>query len=90
MLKRDMVSKGKKAVIDIMFVGICAGVPVGIMDIFSKRVGPGYVTTVTRSAGQAVNVKAVLYSLDILAQPERLKKLTHISSPITAASVQRQ
>ena len=67
MLNRDMVSKGKKAVIDMKFVGICAGMSVGIMRIFSKRVGPAYVTIVTHSAGQAMNVKAMIYSLDILA-----------------------
>lgn len=50
------------------FVGICAGMSVGIMDIFSKRIAPGFVTTVTHSAGQAMNVKIVIYSGDILAQ----------------------
>jgi len=85
-----MVNKGKKAVIDTKFAGICAGMSVGIMGIFSKRIAPGYVTTVTRSAGHAMNVKAVIYSFDILAQLERLKKLLLISSPLTAASEQRQ
>lgn len=85
-----MVSKGKKAVIDRKFVGIYAGMSVGMMGVFSKWIAPGYVTTVTRSAGQAMNVKTVIYSLDVLAQLETFKKLPLISSPITASSVHRQ
>lgn len=90
MLNRDVVSKGKEAVNDRKFVGICAGMSVRIMGVSSKRVGAGYVTTVTHSAGQAMNIKATIYSLDILAQLEKFKKLLLISSPVTAFSVQRQ
>lgn len=46
--------------------------------------------TAMHSAGQAMNVKAVICSLDIVAQLERFKKLPFMSSPITAFSVQRQ
>lgn len=49
----------------------------------------GYLMTAIHSAGQAMNVKAVICPLDILAQLERFKKLPLMSSPITASSVQR-
>lgn len=41
--------------------------------IFSAN---GYLMTAIHFAGQAMNVKAVIYSLVILAQLERFKKLT--------------
>lgn len=86
----NRASKGKKAVTDTKFVGICAGISVVIMGVFSKQVGPGCVTIVTCSADQAMNVKAVIYSSDILAQLEKFKMLPLISSLITASSMQRQ
>lgn len=77
-------------VTDTKFVRIRAGMSVEIMGIFSKRVGPGYVTIVTCSADQAMNVTAVIYSSDTPAQLEKFKMLPLISSPITASCMQRQ
>lgn len=51
----------EKAVMDLKFVGFCVGMSVGITGVFSKQVGPGYVTTITSSAGQVMNIKAVIH-----------------------------
>ena len=85
-----MVSKRKKAVIDTDLVGICVGMLVGITGIFSKWIVLGYITAIMCPAAQAMTVMAVIYSLDLLAQLEKIKKLPFISSSVTAYSVQRQ
>lgn len=51
----------EKAVMSLKFVGFCVGMSVGITGVFSKQVGPGYVTTTTSSAGQVMNIKAVIH-----------------------------
>lgn len=51
----------EKAVMKLKFVGFCVEMSVGITGIFSKQVGPGYVTTVTSSAGQVMNIKPVIH-----------------------------
>lgn len=51
----------EKAVMNLKFVGFCVGMSVGITGVFSKQVGPGYVTTITSSAGQVMNIKAVIH-----------------------------
>lgn len=51
----------EKDVMNLKFVGFCVGISVGIMGIFSKQVGPGYVTTITSSAGQVMNIKALIH-----------------------------
>lgn len=85
-----MVSERKKAVIDTELVGICLGMLVGIIGIFSKWIVLGYITAIMCPAAQVTTVMAMIYSLDLLAQLEKNKKFPFISSSVTAYSVQRQ
>lgn len=51
----------EKDVRHLKFVGFCVEMSVGITGISSKQVGPGYITTITSSAGQVMNIKAVIH-----------------------------
>lgn len=51
----------EKDAMDLKFVGFCVGMSVGITGTSSQQVGPGNVTTVTSSAGQVMNIKAVIH-----------------------------
>lgn len=47
----------RENVMNLKFVGFCVGMSVGITGIFSKQVGPGYVTTVTSPAGVVMKLR---------------------------------